>query len=89
LWWTARRALEGGSFNVRENARTFIDVHDRASREPKDANALALKPPISRLVVSRLLGMTVTFAVHLDREFRGRTIIVEDVVADRMLTPKP
>jgi hypothetical protein len=69
------------------NGRAKIVQHFDG-REANDPNALPGKPPIPANVVGGIITHNMSFAIHLDREPRCRTVEIENVWAQGMLPAK-
>ena len=84
-----REAVEGRDGpDLAEQVRQGFVVQHGGCREAEHPHAARREPVIPRAVVRRLTWMSMALAVDLHRQLRLRTIEIQNVGADRMLTAK-
>ena len=65
-----------------------IDVAQIDHRNPQNSYAVFLQPSIAMFVASRSITHGVAYSIYLDSKVRFRTIEIENVRADGVLTAK-
>jgi hypothetical protein len=81
-----RSMVRDGGENIPHEPVEIIPHVNR--RHAHDLHALPRQPTIPTQVMRRLIGMSVSFAVHFEGETDGGAVEIENIRPDRVLAPK-